>query len=538
MKLFPTLLPLLAFLSAAVAPIRAEIRLPGLLTNEAVLQRNAPIHLWGWSSPDATLTLTFHRQTLHTTANTLGAWNAWLTPEPAGGPYTLTIDGGPREGKKVVDDILVGDVWIASGQSNMQFPLNGFPPTAHLKNGPQEIAAATNPNLRLLLVADKSSDFPLTDVNGHWTQCTPATASQFSAIAYFFGREIAADQHVPIGLIDASWGGTPVDSWISLNAFGSNPALLPAIANRAGFADQQGDLDQKIASEKAADEAARAAGQPLPSHPWHPFEDSWLPAGLYNGMIAPLTPESVKGFLWYQGETDSSPARAPHYSVLFPALIQDWRTHFQQGNLPFLYVQISSFHSPGEIWGEIRDAQRRTLFLANTAMAVSLDVGDPNNVHPADKQTVAARLALAARGLVYRERVDGEPIAYASPLFRQATTQLTATGTGAMRVWFDHAEGLTSRSPLNPASGESTAGGSLPAGGSESILGFELAGPDHHFIPATATIQGETVLVSAPTLPNPRFVRYDWSNVVPGSLYNSAGLPAATFTSEDLYQMH
>jgi sialate O-acetylesterase len=385
----------------------------------------------------------------------------------------------------------------------MEMPLKGFPPTAVLRNADQEIASATNPQLRLLLVEHKSSDFPLQDVSGAWSQCTPETARNFSAIAYLFGRDIASKEHVPVGLIDATWGGTPVDSWISMDTLGSNPALLSAFSNRAKFAAAQATTAAQLAAEKATDASAKAAGKTLPSHPWHAPDASWLPAGLYNGMIAPLSNESIKGFLWYQGETDSGPDRAPHYATLFSALIQDWRTHFQQGNVPFLFVQISSFNSPAENWGPVRDAQRRTLSLTNTAMAESLDVGLVNNVHPPDKQTVAGRLVLAARGMVY-----GEHLEYAPPLFREATMQ-----PEAMRVRFDNASGLSAHGA--------------------PIDGFELAGDDHHFLPATATLQGETVVVSSPSLKDPRHVRYAWTNVVPPVLYNSAGLPASTFTSED-----
>jgi sialate O-acetylesterase len=501
--LFTASLAIALAVPALAKDASAEIRLPNVLSDHAVFQRDGPIHLWGWAAPGSVLNIRFHAQALRTTVNDLGEWTAWLAPEHAGGPYTLAIDGGPQEGKKEVTDVLVGDLWIASGQSNMEMPLRGFPPTATVKNAEEEIASAHNPQLRLLLVEHKSSDVPLQDVSGQWSQCTPETAREFSAIAYFFGREIAAKEHVPIGLIDASWGGTPIDSWVSLDTLGNNPALLSAFSNRAKFAGQQSTLDAQIAAEKAADASAKAAGKPLPSHPWHPYEASWLPAGLYNGMIAPLRHESIKGFLWYQGETDSAHDRASHYRTFFPALIQDWRMHFGQGAIPFLFVQISSFNSPGEDWGMIRDAQRRTLFVANTAMAISLDVGDVNNVHPADKQTVAARLALAARGLVY-----GEPIAYASPLFREATTQ-----PGTIRVWFDHASGLNSHG--------------------KPLEGFELAGEDHHFIPASATLEDDTIVVSAPSLTYPCYVRYGWSNVVPPSLYNKEGLPASTFTSEE-----
>jgi sialate O-acetylesterase len=408
---------------------------------------------------------------------------------------------------KTISDLLVGDVWLASGQSNMEMPLNGFPPTAVVKDAAIEIATAANPKLRLLLLEHKTSDYPLNDITASWKQCTPETAATFSAVAYLFAREIAAKENVPIGIIDSTWGGTPADSWVSLDTLAIHPELLPLWASRARFANVQTDQDLTIAAEKREDDAARAAGKPLPQHPWHPSEASWSPAALYNGMIAPFTPMSIKGFLWYQGETNSSPDRAPFYDTLFADLIGDWRTHFQQGNLPFLYVQISSFNSPGENWGLVRDQQRRVLSVANTAMALSLDVGQSDNVHPADKQTVAARLSLAARNLVYRENVS-----YTGPLYRQATTELLPNGAPAIRVWFDHAEGLNTHSG--------------PTGD------FELAGEDHHFIAAESRIDGDTVVVWSMNLQHPAFVRYGWSGVVTHFLYNSAGLPASTFTSE------
>lgn len=486
---------------------RAEVRLPHVLSDHAVLQRERPIHIWGWATPDARLTVHFHGQSVAAMADPQGEWSAWLAPEAAGGPYTLTVSGdGPNV---TLEDLLVGDVWFASGQSNMEIPLDGFPGSAVIKDAAQEIAAATNPKLRLLLVDKKSSDFPLNDEPDTWTLCTPETAQHFSAVAYFFGREIAAKENVPVGLIDSTWGGTPADSWVSLDTLGTDAELLPAFAARAQIANEQADVQARIAAENKADAEARAAGQPLPPHGWHPAQESWLPAGLYNGMIAPFAPLEIRGFLWYQGETNSSRERAQYYSTLFPALIQDWRMHFEQGNLPFFFVQISSFSSPGEDWGMIRDAQRRTLSVTDTAMAVTLDVGEANNVHPPDKQTVGHRLALAARKMVY-----GEDVAYASPLFRQATTVLQPDGTTAMRVWFSHGQGLTARG--------------------EPMDAFEVAGPDHHFVPAQAKIEGETVLVQAAAAPHPRYVRYGWMGVVTHNLYNAAGLPASTFTSESV----
>jgi len=484
----------------------SEVRLPHVLSDHAVLQRGTPIHLWGWATPGAHLKAHLHAQTVSTDVDAIGTWSLYLAPESAGGPYTLTISGDGADTK--VDDLLVGDVWFASGQSNMEFPLNGFPGSAVLKNGAQEIAAATNPKLRLLHVGQQLSDFPLGDSTGSWTTCTPETAATFSAVAYFFGREIAAKEDVPIGLIDSSWGGTPADSWVSLDTLGTNAQLLPAFAARARFADELTNIDLKKAEEQREISAAKAAGKPAPTFPWHPFEGSWVPAGIYNGMVAPFIPYSLKGFIWYQGETNSGPGRAPYYRTLFPALIEDWRMHFAQGNLPFLFVQISSFNSPGEDWGTVRDDQRRTLSVANTAMAVTLDIGEKDNVHPPDKQTVGARLALAARALVY-----GEPVAYRSPLFRQVTTELQPDGSPALRVWFDNAEKLNAHG--------------------KPVAGFEVAGNDRRYVPAVARIDGTTVIVSSPEVQHPVYVRYGWSSYFDTNLFNAAGLPASTFTSDD-----
>jgi sialate O-acetylesterase len=517
-----SLLPLLALLSAQA---HAAVRVPNILSDHAVLQRDAPIHIWGWSDPGETITAHFHDQTRTADANQYGEWSLWLLPESAGGPYTLTLQGNAAapppappqplatpEGTTpavppappdalTISDLLVGDVWFASGQSNMEIPLNGFPHSAVIKNADQEIAAATQPQLRLLHIPNKSSDVPLADSPATWTLCTPATAAEFSAIAYFFGREISNREHVPVGLIDSTWGGTPVESWISLDGLAADASLMPAFASRARFADEQSTVPGRLLEERREDAAARAAGQPIPKHPWHPNEVSWSPAGLFNAMIAPATPYSIKGVIWYQGETNSAPDRAPLYVRLFPAMIADWRQKWAEGNFPFFFVQISSFNSPGENWGIIRDAQRRTLSVANTGMAVSLDVGEFDNVHPPDKQTVAARLALAARSMTYNESIE-----FSGPLFKQATNEPTG-----FRVWFGHGEGLTSK------------GGPL--------RGFEVAGEDKYFVAATATIDGSSVVVTSP-IKDPVYVRYGWASFTDANLYNKAGLPAPTFTSE------
>lgn len=506
---FALLLLLAVDLSAAEAPLR----LPSVISDHAVLQRRVPIHVWGWSGAGDAVTVSLHTQRRSTVANRYGEWSLWLMPEEAGGPYTLDVIGKDAEGKSerggqiTRKDLLVGDVWVASGQSNMEMPLRGFPNSAVVKNSNREIASANQPQVRLLRLEKAAANIPQHDIATQWTLCTPQTAADFSAVGYLFARDISRQEQVPIGIIDTTWGGTPIESWISLNALGENASLMPIFATHARFADEQSRMNMVEAAEKHEDAVVAQAGQPIPKHPWHPSEDSRVPGGLYNGMIAPLTPYSIKGFLWYQGETNSVPNRALLYRKLFPTMIADWRAHWQQGDLPFLYVQISSFRSDQEDWGTIRDAQRRTLAVANTAMAVSIDAGDAMNVHPADKQTVADRLTLAARGLVY-----GETVPYKGPMFREATTE----GDG-MRVWFDH-----------------TAGGLHVVASAKDTLekDFELAGEDHKFVGAHAVLEGETVLVKSPTVDRPLYVRYAWTNESKGGLRNGADLPASTFTSE------
>jgi sialate O-acetylesterase len=344
------------------------------------------------------------------------------------------------------------------------------------------------------------------DQEATWEICTPETAASFSSVAYFFAREIQHDQKVPIGVVEADWGGTPAESWTSLDTLGNDAGLMPVFAARAAEMDKQADVEAIKARYAREDAAAKAAGRAPEQHPWQPPVEPWAAASLYNGMIAPVTPLAIRGVIWYQGEANTDLERAPLYHRLFSSMIGDWRRQFAQGDFPFLYAQISGYKaSPEEYWGMLRDAQRRTLAVANTAMAVTLDVGDRENVHPADKQTVGHRLALAARALSY-----GEDVHHGGPLFRQATTE-----SGGMRVYFTAADGKLA-----------VRGGTLE--------GFELAGADHLFVPATAKIDadGASVTVTSSELTTPLYVRYAWSNAPDATLMDGAGLPASTFTSE------
>lgn len=520
MKIF-RLLPLTAIAFCAISfPAHGEISLPNILSSHMVLQRGRPIHLWGWADPGEEVTATLRDSTATTKADNIGHWSLYLPPEKAGGPYLVKISGSNQI---VLDDVLIGDVWFASGQSNMEFPLLGFPGNAVMQNGAEEIRNANQPNLRLLHIRTRASSFPLQNINdvpdqspsmqstedNSWTLCTPETAAKFSAVAYLFGREISNKEHVPVGLIDSTWGGTPVESWISLDSIAADASLMPVFAQWADKSRDEVDVPRLLQAEKREDATAKAAGQPAPKHPWHPNLDSWDPSWLYNAMVAPAVNYPIEGVIWYQGESNSDINRASLYERLFPTLIQDWRRQWREGDFPFLFVQISSFRSTSsENWPIIREAQRRTLGLINTGMAVTIDIGNPDNVHPSDKQDVAARLALAARKIAYGEQVEDS-----GPMLRD-----TAVEGSSVRVWFDHADGLVAK-------------GAAPSG-------FEIAGDDHRFAKAEARIEGGSIVVSSPQVKDPRYVRYGWLNAPTVNLFNAEGLPSSPFTSEKNIPKH
>lgn len=501
MRLRCLLLPA-ALLCAAAS--QAQVTLPSLFSDHAVLQREAPIHVWGQASAGEQVEVRFHNQKMSATADAVGYWELWLKPEAAGGPYTLAAQGAGEPQAVERTDILVGDVWIASGQSNMEFPLSGFGTAAPLLNGAEEIAHATQPNIRLLLQARRTSPTVLMDTDAAWKQCTPETARTFSAVAYFFAREISAKEKVPIGLIDTTWGGTPAHAWMSSDAI-AYYNLTSVMTDAGQIARDQGRADRLKAQYAAEDAASKAAGKPVVQHPRVPNEHggSWAPSTLYNAMIAPFTRYTIKGAIWYQGETDAATLRAPNYSRVFGSMIQDWRTQWNQGAFPFFFVQISSFGNNDALWGTTRDQQRLVVeTVPHTGMAVTLDVGLAGNIHPPDKQTVGHRLALLARAQVY-----GETLVSESPKPDRATAE-----SGQARVWFRNAEGLHAQAG-DPGD-------------------FEVAGDDGKFYPATVTIDGATTLARSASVANPRFVRYGWKGTVTSFVLNGAGLPLGTFTAE------
>jgi sialate O-acetylesterase len=471
-----------------------EVRLPAIFSDHMVVQRQRPVHVWGMADRAEAVSVSFRGETRNTVADYLGRWEVYLSPGEAGGPFELTLKGSNT---LALQDVLVGDVWLASGQSNMEFPMS------KVANAEAEIAGAKYPEIRLLLVEKNHSDYPLSDVvAAPWTECTPDSVQEFSAVAYFFGREIKQREKVPIGLIDATWGGTPAEAWTSLSALAADAGMMPVFAARAAFMKKQEVSLMTAADEDRQIDEATLAGKPVPVFPWRPDMDSWAPATVYNGMISPLTRYPIRGVIWYQGETNSRLALTPTvYERLFPTMIGDWRSAWGEGDFPFLYVQLANFTSTDlEDWAIIREAQRKTLKVRNTAMVVSIDIGDPADVHPTNKQEVGARLALAARAVAY-----GEAIEYSGPLVREV-----GLDGSALRVWFDHTTG-----GLQTRTGD--------------VRGFEIAGEDGRFVPAQGKIDGTTVLVSSTSVRRPKRVRYGWANSPECNLYNGAQLPASPF---------
>lgn len=497
MKLFKVLLGFLM----CCAMLHAQVVLPKILSNHMVVQRGLPVHIWGTAAPGEKLTVSFRGQNRSTKAGTIGRWSVYLPPGTAGGPFELTVTGTPTDSGAsaqtiVVGDVLVGDVWVASGQSNMEFLLK------NAATASEDIPRAANDHIRLLVVKRKAAESPQDDMDSDgWAASSPESAKDFSAVAWYFAREIESREHVPVGIVDSTWGGTPVEAWTRITALGEDAALAPLFVSWGKILDQQSDAELRNQVAEREDDIARSQGQTVPQRRWTPRSVGWGPGHLYNGMIAPLTPFPIRGVIWYQGEANTGQDRAPLYGRIFRTMIEDWRSEWALGDFPFLFVQISNFKDTASDWPTVREQQLKTLSLTNTAMAVTIDIGDPDNIHPTNKLDVGLRLARGARLLSYGEKVEDS-----GPLFRQVTPE-----GASLRVWFDHAKGLYAK-------------GGVPSG-------FEVAGADGKFMPATAVIDGGNVVVSSPDVNEPRQVRYGWANSPQCNLFNDEGLPASPFTS-------
>jgi sialate O-acetylesterase len=479
------------------------VRLPGLISSHMVLQRGAPVRIWGWAQPNESVTVTFAGQSVSRPADANGHWEVFLKPMERGGPAALTVTGN---NKLTLEDVVVGEVWVASGQSNMAFALR------QADNAAQAISQANLPLLRLFNVPHViAEETPMEDAPGTWASASPETAGTWPAVAFYFGRDILRTQNVPVGIINASYSGTPAQAWTSHGALAGDASLKwvfdrwKEALERYSPAMDQYEKEWAEYQKRAAE--LRAKGMPAPDRPWPPIGKghSNTPSVLFNGMIAPLTPFTIRGVIWYQGEQNGN-ADTFAYRTLFRTMIEDWRAAWGIGPFPFYFVQLPACEAGG-LWPLLRESQAEALSLRNTGMAVTIDLGDlknPRNVHPTNKQPVGERLALIARARTY-----GERIVDSGPVVRQVVNE-----GERLRVWFEQT------------------GSGLEARGAGPLTGFAVAGKDGRFVTAQAAIDGDTVVVSAPAVAHPLFVRYAWADYPAANLTNRELLPAAPFRSD------
>jgi sialate O-acetylesterase len=568
--------PLTALLlTASVTTLtQADVTLPAIFGDHMVLQQEIALPVWGWADPGEAVAVTFAGHTARTTTDATGNWRLTLPRVPANGTaQTLTVKG--RNNTVTFADVLVGDVWLCSGQSNMEFQMfRGQTPDsgAGVSGGPHDIKEtlpkANDAQLRLFHVKRATSFTPLKDVQGRWKVCTPESVKDFSAVGYYFGRDLRTHLGQPIGMIESAWGATSVTFWASLPGMEKRPAAVPEstqwrkehqtlVSNyendvaaypalRARYeADVKRWTDEvynnseyknlretwSIDSKKARAEHRPLPPKPEPSEP-EPVKprdpEGRVHAGtLFNGMIAPLTPYALKGVIWYQGEAHTNYENWNKYEGWFTTLIEDWREQWGQGDFPFLFVQLAAYGNKRpkdelvqthSFYPGVRESQRQVAAkVPHTGMAAAIDIGDLYNVHPIDKADVAARLVLAARHVAY-----GEELVHSGPDYSSMKVE-----DSRIRISFNHvAGGLKIAMPP----WVSQSGTQPPA---NQVTGFAIAGADQKFVWADAKIEGDTVVVWNAAVPQPVAVRYAWANYPTVNLYNQANLPAVPFRTDD-----
>ena len=485
--------------------VLADVKLPAIISSNMVLQQNSNAALWGWADvgEDVSITNTWNNQTVRTVADQNGEWKLILKTIKAGGPYSITI-----KGKNSVElaNVMLGEVWLCSGQSNMEFPLekqDGWKTGS--VNAEQEIAQANYPNIRLFTVQKTTSGVPLKDVKGTWSECSPSTARRFSAVAYYFGKELWKETGIPIGLIHSSWGGTPAEAWTKKEILEADTDYKP-IFDRLKKSEEDYPksitvYEQQMEQWKKDSAIAKQKGDTVAKAPSKPAAVRYYqaPTYLYNAMIAPLIPYTLKGVIWYQGESNAG--RAYQYRKLFPAMIANWRKDWNS-DFPFYFVQIAPHQGQGP---EIREAQLLTMLsVPKTGMAVITDAGDSLDIHPTNKEIVGKRLALWALAKDYGKA----NIEYSGPVYKSMKRE-----NEKIRITFDHA-----------VSGLEAKHGQLNE--------FIIAGEDQKFLPAQAKIEGNTIVVWNEMITKPVAVRYSWKNFPHPDLYNKSGLPATPFRTD------
>ena len=475
---------------------RAELKLISIFSDNMVLQSDIVAPVWGTAEAGQEVTVSIAGQKKSAKAGADGKWIVKLDPLKAGGPHELAINA------ITLKNVLVGEVWVCSGQSNMEMSVNSS------NNANEEKANAAHPKIRLFTVVKRQADAPASDIlDGQgkpvagWKECGPDTVGGFSAVAYFFGRELQQKLGVPVGLIHTSWGGTPAEVWTSDRVIQSRPEFKNYVNS---YAKRQEDYEKALPKYKEDVEKAKAEGKPAPKALNKPMKLSCL----YNGMIAPLIPYGIKGAIWYQGESNAGQAKL--YQTLFPSMITNWREDWGQGdNFPFGFVQLANYlprkDQPGDSnWAELREAQTMTLSLPKTGMAVIVDIGDAKDIHPKNKQDVGKRLAYWAESQVYGTK----DVVYSGPIYESMKVE----GNKAV-ISFKHV------------------GGGLVAKG-EKLTGFAIAGEDRKFAWAEAKIEGDKIVVSCDPVAKPVSVRYAWAHNPECNLYNKEGIPASPLRTD------
>lgn len=469
-----------------------------------MLQREAAAPVWGWADPGEQVTVSIAGQTKSTKADKDGKWMVKLADLKAGGPHALTVKG---KNTVTVEDVLIGEVWLGSGQSNMAMTVN------RAKDFEQEQAAATHPRIRMFTVASGASATAQPDCKGAWEICSPESVARFSAAAYFFGRELHKALNMPVGLVNSSVGGTPIESWISPEAQARSPELQAFFeaqkTEEAKFDPAAAKVQHAKALErwKEAAAKAKAEGKPAPRRPQDPIavrERKGNAGGLFNGKIAPLIPYAIRGAVWYQGEANTVPDKAPFYQHQLPLLVKDWRERWGYA-FPFAWVQLPNYDAPGRDWPTVREAMLKSLSLPATGMAITMDIGEAGDIHPKNKQDAGKRLALWALAAVYGRK----DLSASGPL--PAAHKVAGE---RIEITFKHADG-----GLVARDGE--------------LKGFEVAGADKQWKPAKARIEGNKVIVWGTGVKQPVAARYAWENNPACNLFNGAGLPASPFRTSE-----
>jgi sialate O-acetylesterase len=490
---------LASFSSAALADVKPST----LFSDHMVLQSGMPVPVWGTADPGEKVTVGFLKQKKSVIAGKDGKWMVRFSKLKPGGPFEMTISG---KNSITIQDVLVGEVWLGSGQSNMQFPVSKqHAPYAGLLNEEQEIAAANYPQIRMFTGKPSKSYEPQSDIAGQWLICSPQTVGDFSAVGYLFARDLQKALNVPVGIVLEAYGASTAEAWVDRDTLAADASLKPML-DRFDALETFYRQNPKATTDQAPPAPqtlnARPPGKPGPIR--DPAQDQHEPTVLFNAMINPVIPYAIRGAIWYQGESiTGAKAGLTLYPHVLDALINDWRRVWGEGNFPFYEVQLPALKNVSNN-PLVREGQAAILSLPNTAMAVTIDIGDPDNVHPKNKEPLGDRLTLIALANTY-----GHNIEYYGPVYESMKVE-----GSAIRLTFTHV------------------GGGLVAKGGP-LKWFQIAGADQKFVDADATIDGDSVVVRSAGVTAPVAVRYAWDNYPDGAnLYNAAGLPAAPFRTD------